>query len=101
MKQIFLIPNEMIVVFGLPEWGWDLELLGSLMGREGFLGMQYLVEFLVALRFEHDMHMIGHDAPSEERVALAIEVSQGVLHQVRDFRTLHPTGTHARIKMLL
>jgi len=91
----------MIVVFRLPEGRGNFHPLHSLMSRERLPGMEYLVQVMTIGGLENDMDVIGHDAPGQKRVALTIEVSQGILHQVRNFRTLHPTGTHAPIKVLL
>lgn len=46
---------------------------------------------------EH-MHMIWHDAPCEEEVALAVEVLERMAHLLGQFRVLQGATTHAGIQ---
>ena len=39
------------------------------------------------------MNMIRHDAPSQQVVAISVEVFQGIDNEIRDFRMFQPVRT--------
>ena len=47
------------------------------------------------------MHMIGHDAPSQEAIALAVEMQQSRLNKRRDLLTPQPTCANTNIQLAL
>ena len=50
--------------------------------------------------FHEHMHMVRHDAPSEELITLALEVQEGVADLLRQFRVAQGAAAHADIKPL-
>lgn len=51
--------------------------------------------------FNHDMNVIGHDAPGQQAIALAIEMKQRGLHQSSHNRIPQPTLANAPIEQCL
>lgn len=49
-------------------------------------------------RLDDDMHMVRHDAPGKDPIALAIEMQDRVLDQLCDLWMPQPAGTQASIK---
>ena len=47
------------------------------------------------------MHVIGHEAPSQEAIALAVEMQQSRLNKRRDLRTPKPTRSQTNIQLAL
>jgi len=50
--------------------------------------------------YEH-MHMVGHDYPRMEAIALPIEVQESVFNKSSDFKIFQKTGSVACIKVSL
>ncbi len=48
--------------------------------------------------FHEHMHMVWHDAPSEELITRAVEVQECVAHLLRQFRVAQGAATHAGIE---
>ena len=49
---------------------------------------------------KHHVHVIGHDTPGEQMVALAIEMAQRLRDHTGYGRMFEMTGTRARVQIL-
>ena len=56
------------------------------------------IECMAFTRFNDHMHVIGHDAPGKEPIAIFVEVKQRSFDQLCDFRLAKPTGTPACVE---
>jgi hypothetical protein len=51
--------------------------------------------------FDQSVNVIGHDAPRQQPIALAVEVQKGGLDKGRDIPSSEPAGTKARIQFAI
>ena len=73
----------------------------GLIGRVRFPGVQDGGEFMACQRLNHDMHMIGHDAPGKKVVSRVIEMVQCTRYEFRNFRSIEPAVAFAGIQICL
>ena len=63
--------------------------------------MNDTVERMASTGLDDHMHMIGHDAPGEQAIPVAVEVKQRRLGQCRDIRPSEPARSPTVIEFAI
>jgi len=91
----------MIVVLPLPKTAAAVKERVHLFRRKRFPGMDNLRQRMPGKHPSHNVHMVGHDAPGEEPVALVVEASQSICHDVGYRGMLEMARARTAIEVLL
>jgi len=59
------------------------------------------IDRLIAMWFDNGVHMIWHDAPGEQPIALAIEVKQRCLNNLCDVRPTQPASPQSSVELVI
>ena len=82
IQKFLFVAHETIVGFILPECPFDIDQLLHLMGSKRFPRMQDVRELVFTEGPENHVHVVRHNAPGEQLVAVTIEVFQSTFDQL-------------------
>ncbi len=85
--EVLQTADEVVERFSLPTAASDAQYLVHLVGSVRFPGMQDIGRIMRSQGRENGVNVIGHDTPSGQGIALAVEEPHGFLHQVRQLGT--------------
>lgn len=63
--------------------------------------MHNVLQAVFSKRRKHDVHVIGHHAPSQDSVALAMKVLDGIGHDPGDSRVAHVARAQPAVEIAL
>ena len=78
MGKMVGIADETVVILALPHGSGAFEELVDFMGCEGLPRVDNAGQRPALPGFDHCVNMVGHHAPGDKRVALLVEMQQGV-----------------------
>ena len=93
------IPNEPVEIVSVPEWPAAPECSVRLFGGERFPAVDDGAELVCTYRLDDHMHVVGHDAPGEDAIALPIEMQDRVFDKSRDGRILEPARSQPTVEI--
>ncbi len=85
----------------MPEHPAVTEHAVGLMRCVGLPRLDDPIERIVGAGLNNHVHMIGHDAPRQKAITLAIEMKQRRLDKPCDVRSAEPTRTSSGIKLFV
>lgn len=100
-QDVRLASDEMIEVFALPERSGAAEQMIGVMRRIRFPGMKDVCQTMRLTRRKQGVHMVGHHAPCEKIVPLAVKLPEGVRDNLRDARITHVAFAKGIVKEAL
>jgi hypothetical protein len=99
--EMAFITNEPVEIVSMPEGPAPLQKSVRLTGREGFPTTNNGPEGVTAQYLDNYMHMVRHDAPRKNAIALSVEVEECPLNYLRNRRLFEPAGTKPVIQLLV
>src|SRR5579885_103651 len=99
--EVALVADSPVEVFALPERAVTPQHLVGDRRRVRLPGVRYRGQGMSVQGRTDDMHVIGHDDPGVQPVALSVEVQQRLFHMPRHAPIAQPARTMAGIEIAL
>jgi hypothetical protein len=98
LKEMAFVSYETVEVIAVPERPGATKRAVRLLRREGLPCMDNGAEPAALDRLDYHVHVVGHDAPSEQAIADTVEVQKSLFDDLRDVQLLQPAGSQAFIE---
>ncbi len=92
MLQVGHASDEVIRVLRLPDSAASAHYSVDPPGRKRLPAVQHRFETMQSPRLNDRMHVVRHDAPGQQRMAIAVEVRQRPRHDLGHLGSGHPAG---------